>query len=243
MNKSLVGLSLILGVNANFNQLEETVRQMANSMGMRSLVGINAVKDFNGYGCWCYFTSPDDQTRTGIGYGKGEPVNEFDAACKVMHGGYECVVADRAAASEECEPWTVAFTQPTLSAVNSLGSFGACQAANGGVVSCASLACGVEKQFALDILAIGNSVPKELNVYQHSQGFNNIDNCPVQRGVRNPTTQCCGDYPNRFPFKTINGARKCCEVGDPGEKLGTTYNDAAWDCCNDGVGPNGCPGD
>ena len=37
---------------------------------------------------------------------------------------------------------------------------------------------------------------------------------------------CCGSYPVRFPFRTMNGERACC-----GEK---TFNTQLLSCCEDG---------
>merc|ERR1712084_50855 len=41
-----------------------------------------------------------------------------------------------------------------------------------------------------------------------------------------PAWQCCGAYPNRFPYKTNNGARGCCS--------GATYATALLECCPNG---------
>ena len=41
-----------------------------------------------------------------------------------------------------------------------------------------------------------------------------------------PTWQCCGSYPNRFPYKTNNGARGCCGSA--------TYATALLECCSNG---------
>lgn len=38
-----------------------------------------------------------------------------------------------------------------------------------------------------------------------------------------PGTQCCGDYPNRYPYKTQGGDRQCC--------VDTTYNINVLECC------------
>jgi len=38
-----------------------------------------------------------------------------------------------------------------------------------------------------------------------------------------PTTDCCGAYPDRFPYKLNNGARQCC--------IDTTYNVNILECC------------
>merc|ERR1711964_826373 len=77
-----------IGVKSDLKSIGRDIQQLAARTGDRSLVGVNAVVDFDGYGCWCYFEEAV------IENGKGEPVNEYDAACKAMHGGYECAVAD-----------------------------------------------------------------------------------------------------------------------------------------------------
>jgi hypothetical protein len=43
-----------------------------------------------------------------------------------------------------------------------------------------------------------------------------------------PTWQCCGAFPDRFPYKTNNGARGCCQ--------GATYATALLECCANGSG-------
>lgn len=48
----------------------------------------------------------------------------------------------------------------------------------------------------------------------------------INRGAILPKTACCGDYPNRFPYKPDN-SRGCC--------LGKTYNTDLWMCCEDGT--------
>ena len=58
----------------------------------------------NGYGCWCYFADEH-------GKGHGVPVNKMDEICKVLHDGYECAIHDGSDESEECEPWTVDYSE------------------------------------------------------------------------------------------------------------------------------------
>lgn len=41
-----------------------------------------------------------------------------------------------------------------------------------------------------------------------------------------PAWQCCDSFPNRFPYKTNNGARDCCN--------GATYATALLECCPNG---------
>merc|ERR1712093_643621 len=85
---------------------EQMTKRLAVRMGFRNIQTMNSVinNNLNFYGCWCYFEeNPNGAVeRTGIGYGKSEPVNEYDAACKILHGGYECVVADQASNGQSC---------------------------------------------------------------------------------------------------------------------------------------------
>jgi hypothetical protein len=229
---------------ASMAKMEQMTKRLAGRMGFRNIQTQNAVIDnnLNFYGCWCYFEeNPNGAVeRTGIGYGKSEPVNEYDAACKILHGGYECVVADQAALGQSCEPWTVNYNVPDSAALDAQGSITACNAINT-PNSCAAQACYVERQFVMDYLdLVSQSVPMQKNIYLHSNGFDQAGaGCPITKGTRNPTTACCGDYPQRYPYKTLSGARACCNKNG----VGITFMIAAWQCCNDGVGPNGCPND
>ena len=39
-----------------------------------------------------------------------------------------------------------------------------------------------------------------------------------------PSTQCCGEYPERFPYKNMGANRKCCGS--------TTFNPSVMECCS-----------
>merc|ERR1739847_158184 len=110
-------MGVLLGsATASFASIKRQTSQAARGLGFRNLAASAVLSDLNGYGCWCYFEeNPNGSTeRTGIGYGKSNPVNAYDSACKKLAGGYECVVADQAAAGQSCEPWVVPYTEPTL---------------------------------------------------------------------------------------------------------------------------------
>lgn len=244
MKGSIALTSVLLGTTAaNFAGIKRQATQAARGLGFRNLAQAAILDDLNGYGCWCYFEeNPNGATeRTGIGYGKSNPVNAYDSACKKLAGGYECVVADQAAQGSNCEPWTVPYTQPTLSCLQSgQGATACCQAAGNSPGTCGFLACVVERDFVITFLDLqAQGVPLNAATFGHVNGFDQAGSgCPVTKGVRNPTTACCGQYPDRYPYKTLNGARQCCEASG----VGITFMAAAWDCCSDGVGPNGCPG-
>ena len=46
-----------------------------------------------------------------------------------------------------------------------------------------------------------------------------------------PSQDCCGQYPQRFPYRTQGGDRGCCENPNG---AGVTYNANFLQCCADG---------
>merc|ERR1712088_1005334 len=106
-----------------------------------------------------------------------------------------------------------------------------CAAANEGN-NCAIRACIVEGAFIanlLDVFASGGSIDDSL---RHENGFDVATSCPIKISSKAPgEKQCCGNYPNRFPFKTTGGDRRknfynrqCCGT--------RTYNANNMKCCN-----------
>jgi len=107
--------------SANWAGIKKDMKALAAKMfpDNRNLIGGNHER-LNRYGCWCYF---DDL----VGNGKSNPINLVDAECKILHGGYECIVADHAARGEECTPWTQAFVSGVSSTKLDQGVVAACR--------------------------------------------------------------------------------------------------------------------
>ena len=55
------------------------------------------------YGCWCYFQEDH-------GRGRGQPQNEMDSICQVLHHGYTCIIMDAIAEGIDCDPFTHGYT-------------------------------------------------------------------------------------------------------------------------------------
>jgi len=173
------------------------------------------ISQMNEYGCWCYFG--DDHGR-----GKGSPQDAIDEMCKVLHDGYECAMRDAEDEGTTCVPWEVAYT----SAVGGSGLSIAeeCAQVNSGS-NCAARACTVEGSFVanlLDVFVSGGGIDQTM---KHSNGFDQPTNCATKKNGGGPTNkQCCGNYPDRFPFKTVGGDRKCCGT--------RTFNSLTLKCCD-----------
>merc|ERR1712050_390817 len=56
------------------------------------------------YGCWCLFAMNSGY----VGSGNGEPVDEFDAECKLLHDNYNCMVVEEST----CDVYNVVYNRP-----------------------------------------------------------------------------------------------------------------------------------
>jgi len=186
----------------------EVARAFSGQMG-------NTINGLNEYGCWCYFYEDH-------GRGKGQPVDAIDEMCKILHDGYECAMRDAEDEGTTCVPWEVTY----VSAVGGSGLSIAeeCSSVNSGN-NCAARACTVEGTFVanlLDVFLNGGSIN---NDNRHSNGFDVAASCATKKNGGGPSNKaCCGNYPDRFPFKTIGGDRQCCGT--------RTYNALTLKCCD-----------
>jgi len=258
-------------VHASLASLNKGQKEFIQAMGgnNRNLM-LDSVKTLNQYGCWCFF---DDEI---VGNGKGTPRDFIDEECRDLHKAYTCAAAE----IQGCEPWTVEMSHGTQS-FNSPGVNGdikrACEYANrflpmldNGVAlsACAIAACTAETKFLQNVNTFLLSGDADYDAYTHS-GANKKDggigtfnyekecvaeclqqgNCIQDKDPR----QCCGEYPDRFPFKVHAGdavnEKACCGPnwvnfnnnnayvdlnGDPisGSEV---YSTATHQCVNDAV--------
>ena len=93
---------------------------------------------------------------------------------------------------------------------------------------CAQRSCAVEGGFVQNLFAVFLSgAIIDYVSFSHVQGFESAIDCPTKSGPgAGSPTECCGDYPFRFPYKTLNGERGCCQK--------RTYNTNNLNCCTDG---------
>lgn len=206
---------------ADFDAIQESMASLIaniSSPQQRLFTGssLAAVNQLNGYGCWCYFF--DD-----FGRGKGPPVDEMDAFCKTLHDGYECAIRDTEDEGEECIPYEIGYTAAVGGTIDNLLT--KCTDVNPGD-NCAIRACAVEGLFVENSFALALSgAAVDYASFGHSNGFDPSVSCPTKKGTGPPQKSCCGTYPSRYPFKTLDGGRECC-----GSR---TFNTAVLNCCND----------
>jgi hypothetical protein len=173
------------------------------------------------YGCWCFFESAH-------GKGKGKPVDEIDSYCKTLHDGYECILADAADAGIDCVPWEVPYNSAFGSGIpTGLTMEGLSQECdnNNSPNTCAAWTCKVEGWFVQQYFLYSTAGGIINSAFRHANGFDQDSGCPISTGVQSEKS-CCGSYPLRFPFKTYDGARDCCQTH--------TFNTNLFQCCPDG---------
>lgn len=211
------------------NSSDASVRSFGSAWGQKIIEGID------GYACWCYFQ--DDH-----GKGRGKPVNEMDARCKVLQDGYTCIMMDaddegndNDSHDDGCVPWDVEYnsasglgvsaTDPDNS--NFLYAIRRGCDRNNKHNACAHRSCKVEGYFVVNMfLDYLNAVSFDPSL-KHDLGiFHPKDDCPIDGGDRKSGKECCGEYPIRFPYKHLDGDRGCC-----GQR---TFNALVLQCCANG---------
>lgn len=206
---------------ASLEQIIATAEALAANMttgaGDRVFSGglATTIQTLNEYGCWCYFD--DDHGR-----GKAQAADGIDGVCKVLHDGYDCAILDAENAGSSCTPWEVAYNAAVGGTTLTIAE--ECELNNS--LDCAKHACIVEGTFVANLLATlltpGGSVNDAI---KQSNGFDTTLNCITKTGGAGGEKQCCGNYPNRFPFKTLGGDRACC--------VDRTFNTNTLNCCTD----------
>ena len=188
------------------------------------------VQSINGYGCWCYFQEDH-------GKGRGIPMNEVDAQCKILQDGYSCILMDAVDEGDlDCVPWDVEYNSATglgmmVDDPNNDNVEKAlrtkCNKANK-KNNCAARACMVENYFVIQTVKLFLTGVEFDPSLKHDLGnFNAKEECVIKQGQHGKSDkQCCGNYPLRFPYKTLNGDRGCC--------VKKTYNTLRLQCCSDG---------
>jgi len=221
-----------------FVQLEEAAYNktiaddpsLASDRGFSPFV-LGFLQDIQYYGCWCFLDETWDQA-------KG-PVQDFlDQQCKNLVMNYRCLVMDALDRGETCDPHAQDYTSYNLFG-GSEQLISECTDENKDDENsqCRIDLCISDGIFTLDLFAlmfqqggIAASQPPYDPTMTHPNNanapgnFKPADECKYDyKGAGRSDKECCGTYPNRFPFKTFGGEKACC--GD------RTYSTLALQCC------------
>jgi len=202
-------------------------QQQSNAVG--AIAGFNAIGA--GYGCWCYFGDDHIERRA-----KGPPLDTLDGFCHTLSRGYECATID----IDGCVPWDIDYnTADDLTAVPDTKEDVAamCQTENGGVDNtCQYFACAVEGWWLKQVKIAGDLPALIDDTNKHSDADWDAKRTAMCKGPavgNDRQIECCGIYPERFPYNTLAPNKVCCTDGSGIQ----TYvaNTAYEQCCPDGT--------
>lgn len=212
----------------------------------RKIMELFTISSVANYGCWCRFNMYKPY--------KGTAQDVVDEACEQWWKNYDCLHIDYSDSQNGvlCNldtPYTdviVSLQDPFDMATDYSA---ACSAVNAD--ACAAEACHIDAVFIREVFLYlsANTLNMTLSGWYGFDG--SVCNPRAGAGTTAapvaattgapavvttdpaattatpiPSHACCGSYPNRFPYKTQNGARQCC--------VNTTYNQNLLECCPNG---------
>lgn len=176
----------------------------------------------SGYGCWCKW---DGETFHKSGHGAVQ--DDLDQACKVLQHGYTCSLIDDETAESTCDPMSQAYKEIPFGLI---GTELATCTVNNFNNECAIQACTVEARFINRIydmvITDFNSLASESFMHDN---FDISSECVVRSVVApefSTERKCCGSYPERAPYFTMDGKNGCCD--------GKVFLASSFECCVDG---------
>lgn len=201
----------------------ETMRsafeQRANQGFRSSASPFFNLDDIWNYGCFCRFGRDWRKSH-------GKPMNDIDKVCQQLYFCYKCVEFDGFAENDDaCDSVEdLKYDMPVTSTVYGFGSYVACSEANDGEL-CKIRKCCCDVAFGLKLISFffdPNGVYVD-GQYKHDI-WDPSEHCPTCQGDNcRAEKDCCGTYPDRFPYAPRNGERGCC--------LDRTYSTSTM-CCD-----------
>jgi len=217
---------------AAYNKTIADDPSLASDRGFSSVI-LQQLSDIQFYGCWCFLDGDWD-------YAKGPVQDYLDQQCKILVQNYRCLVMDALDRGDTCDPHTQPYDPYNLF-LGSEDVVGECEQRNTGVPNeeCAIGLCKADGSFTLELFALmfqqggiaASQPPYDPTMTHVSQNgnFNHATECKYDyKGAGRSEKECCGKYPERFPFKTFGGDKACCEGTPDG---GKTYSTLSMQCC------------
>ena len=221
-------------VNELFNAVMAAKRGIPVSALRSTSIGILSLDNMEGYGCWCRLS------RNTHGMGRAGPVDAYDSICQKYHKGVECLQVDY---GDACNPWDVDYSF-SVSSDNRVD----CNHVDNDS-DCKKDLCEIEACFVMEF--IDRATDYDNDAVNHVQwnpsspdfnsDFDQFEDCKTKKGNQNVgyDIACCGEYPNRFPYRSVvvsssgymTAQRDCCN--------GKTFDAMSKSCCNNRLKPFG----
>jgi len=210
----------------------------------RKIMELFTISSVANYGCWCRFNTYKPY--------KGTAQDTVDQACEQWHKNYDCLHVDYSTNTPffrcgEDTPYVDVITSVQDPFDVNTDFEAQCTTANAGD-NCAIQACHVDAVFIRHVVNFLSASTLNMTL-SGWYGFDgsacrgaSVAGTTAAPGVVTtaapdvvttdpaattatpmPNTDCCGSYPNRYPYKLNNGNRACC--------VDTTYNVNILECC------------
>lgn len=151
-----------------------------------------------GYGCYCL--NLGDRPLSGMMNGV-VPIDEVDEMCFRWTKCNRCAAIDE---GEGCSAETTKYRFKLGSGPDDI----ICQDKEG---SCANDLCKCDREAVLNLRSMLGNLSGDSKYLSHN-GFNPDTECkrrPNTRNTADSRTECCGEYPKRFPFNS--NQKQCCD--------------------------------
>jgi len=186
----------------------------------KNMTEVPSLTEWWGYGCWCIAHGENPLLAK-----RGLPADNVDSVCKDHALCYECARMDY---GHTCDP-----TQQGYEVIGNIDlvtgkRYLTCGSGNS---VCQQSLCQCDKMLAEGLVQTYAQWDEQYHI--SSSGFDGKNDCELPEPIHDwgELDQCCGDYPNRAPYRSDNGNRQCCKD--------KTYHTYYLECCNDQVKTKG----
>jgi len=208
-----IELARALVVDESWNQLNKLTQLMEMIMYLQHEP---VFSKYCFYGCWCLPYGAEAMGRTA-----GDPVDEIDATCRAKQLCYKCAQLDYGA---NCKA-TVGYRFKGYK-LNGERRLRCLDTEN----TCERALCECDKRLAEKLSYLEDT--SSFDYHSKYGDFNYAETCIPKCQNCQKWDQCCGEYPERYPFFSDYGNKGCC-----GQK---TYYKSVLQCCkNDILQPKG----
>ena len=233
--------------------LWENTAAKTQNQDARKIMELFTISAIANYGCWCRFNNVKPH--------RGPTMDDVDEDCKTWYLNYQCMSHDFGGTCNEAVDYNDTMTEIQDPFLETIDYVTECESRNPGdtcaSTACAVDANFIRG--VVNYLA-DNSLNQTLNgffpfsfdgsacgVRDHTgttaqpEIFTTADfttdaadattTAAGTTAVPVPNSACCGEYPQRFPYKTKGGIRGCCENA---AGSGVTFDTNFLECCADG---------
>lgn len=238
LHKDAVEKGDVMGARSflNFDQKDKVMMSQLSHVGGRRYLHLKKMVDYLfqnknttsppltewwGYGCWCIAHGENPLLAK-----RGLPADPIDSVCKDHALCYECARMDY---GHTCDPTQVGYEVIGNKDLVTGKRYLSCPVHNNNV--CEQSLCECDKMLAEGLVKTYGHWDEKYHI--STSGFDGRADCELPEPVHDwgELDQCCGEYPNRAPYRSDNGNRQCC--------VDKTFHTYYLECCDSEVKTKG----